>query len=561
MSGPKDVSYHTMLDRGRRPARRSRRAAPAAPAAFAALAAPPEPATPISHETAAHEFLEDLVLDALTTVRSASGDSLADDDRFEHRSTTVAPAHRGAPGTKLVVFQQTHKRVPIFGARPTVEMDDMTPLAVAGRASERPDISAIPTLTRQQALTVAAQGAEPHAESVELVFYYAEQGAWHLAYLVSGIRVPHAIAHHGRGHGPGGSPRIDSHLREVLVDAHDGAILLDYSATPQVAIAPTYTRGLDEDGVEREFYTSECAEGVFELRDSLNVAVTFDADGSDIEGPRPAAPVRESGGDWKDLHRAAVSAHRNATIVLDYFRTTLRRAGLDNQGGELASIVRSTYRRQEVPPTWRNAVWWKGAMWYGQEQRGDRLVSFATRLEIAAHEMTHGLIEKTANLKYYKESGALNESFADIFGVIISNTVNAGGASTDRWSWIIGAGLGPDGKDIRDLANPARLGYPDHYDKLDPTTADNGGVHVNSNIHNTAAYNVLRASDPAGAVFRPDEVALLYYLALLRLGPLSTFRDALTALLQAAASLYRAQGSDRALAAIRAAYGQAGITT
>jgi bacillolysin len=544
MAGPKDVSYHAVLHPRRSPVKPSRGRAAAGPAA--------------THEVVAQQFLEGLVLEQLPSVRGISGDTMTPDDSFQHHSTTRAPSEQGAQGSMFVAFQQTHKSVPIFGARATVEMDGMTAMAVAGSASERPDKSEVPKLTTQEAETVAAQGGDGKAESIELVFYFSEQDVWHLAYLVSGIRVPHKIT--SRGHGPGGSPRADAQLREVLVDAHDGAILLDYSATPLVAISPSYAKGLDEDGVEREFFTNQCDDGRYELRDDLNVTVTFDAEGNDIESPRPAAPVREAGGDWKDLHRAAISAHSNATIVLDYFRNTLKRSGLDNKSSALTSIVRSTYRRQEPPPTWRNAVWWKGAMWYGQENRGDRIVSFATRLEIAAHEMTHGLIEQTAKLRYYKESGALNESLADIFGVIISNRARVGNASTDDWSWIIGKGLGAEGKDIRDLADPGRLGYPGHYTKLDPTSADNGGVHINSNIHNTAAYNVLRAKDAAGAMFRPDDVALLYYLALLRLGPLSTFRDALNALLHAAATLYRARGPDRVLEAIRTAYGAAGIT-
>jgi hypothetical protein len=57
-------------------------------------------------------------------------------------------------------------------------------------------------------------------------------------------------------------------------------------------------------------------------------------------------------------------------------------------------------------------------MWYGQIRRGDRLVSLSRYLDVIGHELTHGVVEATSNLVYQTQSGALNESFADIAGVI-----------------------------------------------------------------------------------------------------------------------------------------------
>jgi bacillolysin len=529
-----------------------------------------------SIEDTARAFLLGLVLDSVPSVRGVAED-LAPEEGFAHALTTEVPAlgwdmkeqetHEelvssmaGAP-THFVCFQQTHADVPIFGAQAIVELHGGVPLGVSGHASHKPVGSPQPTLSPEQALAAAARGGTTDGASAERVYFAMPEG-WHLAYHVRGVCVPRESPEPTiTAHGPGRSPRADSQLRDVLVDAHDGVILLEYSAVPLVAIAPSYAKGLDEEDNVREFYTQVRSDGTFELRDGLNSTTTYDAAGADIEGPRPPDPVRHDSGDWQGHHRAAVTAHNNAVVVLDYFRTKLKRSGIDNKNTEVVSIVRSTYKRHEKPPVWRNAVWWKDAMWYGQvyEAHLERYVSFATRLDIAAHEMTHGLIQNTANLIYFAESGALNESICDIFAVIIANSERVSSSTTKNWSWTIGAGLGVEGKDIRDLANPQRLGYPGHYDDYVKTLRDSGGVHINSNIHNRAAYNLLTAVDADGQVFGPDEVALLYYLALLRLGAVSTFRDALIALHHAAATLYRNRNAQRALAAITKAYADAGI--
>jgi bacillolysin/neutral peptidase B len=549
MAGLRNVFFHVELD-GEPPA-----------IADADATRGPNPVAPaqLSLEEASREFLEGIVFDKLPSVRGP-GKTLAQTEQFKPLATTRVAA-KGGPTSTFVAFQQLHKTRPIFGARPTVECADGKPLAVSGQASDKPDKSPDATVTEADAIAIAARGTNAKPDKVELVYYYADDG-WHLAYHVMGIEVAKTEAAALSAHGPGGSPRLDQNLRNVLVDAHDekGKILLDYSATPLVAIEPIGVKAIDEEGVERVLFTKDVDGKVVELRDELNNAATYDHDDHDITVGIPETPLRETGDEWKAKHRAAASAHTNAVIVMDYFRSKLKRSGLDNNNMELASVVRSTYKRYDKPPVWRNAVWWKGAMWYGQDyDANNRLVSFATRIEIAAHEMTHGLIEKTANLMYRNESGALNESFADIFGILISNTHRVGSQNIDNWSWVIGKGLAADGKDIRDFKDPTRLNYPAHYNDRYVGTADEGGVHHNSNIHNRAAYNLLAAKDDNGPILTPDEVGLLYYLALLRLSPLSNFRDALQALMQATATLYKFRGAERRLTAIRQAYADVGI--
>ena len=126
------------------------------------------------------------------------------------------------------------------------------------------------------------------------------------------------------------------------------------------------------------------------------------------------------------------------------------------------------------------------AFWSGREMFfGD---GYAGADDVVAHEMTHGVIEKFSDLFYFHQSGAINESLADILGEFLDHRhASAGDAPGD---WRLGEDL-PGGA-IRDLADPTLFGQPDKmtsplYDP-DPLLADNGGVHTNSGVGNKTAY-------------------------------------------------------------------------
>ena len=76
-------------------------------------------------------------------------------------------------------------------------------------------------------------------------------------------------------------------------------------------------------------------------------------------------------------------------------------------------------------------------------------------LDISAHEITHGLSDFTANLLYQNESGALDESFSDIFGTCIENY-----GRPSNWNWTIGEDIGTI---YRSLSDPNAFGDADTY--------------------------------------------------------------------------------------------------
>jgi Zn-dependent metalloprotease len=159
---------------------------------------------------------------------------------------------------------------------------------------------------------------------------------------------------------------------------------------------------------------------------------------------------------------------------------------------------------------------------YGQRQTGAALRSFAAALDMVGHEFFHGVTQHTARLDYKGQTGALNESFSDIFGVMIAN-----GLAPDwgTWRWEVGADTG---QPLRDMSDPRRFNHPAHmseYLNLPPEN-DFGGIHLNCGIHNKAAFNIMTSRDAQGRfLFAPAAVARLFYSALPGLGPTAQFAD------------------------------------
>jgi hypothetical protein len=105
-----------------------------------------------------------------------------------------------------------------------------------------------------------------------------------------------------------------------------------------------------------------------------------------------------------------------------------------------------------------------------------------TTVDISSHEVTHGLTNFSARLIYQDESGALNESFSDIFGNAVEYF-----ARPNQFSWEIGEDRG---NAIRDMENPLRRGSPQNYQgrRWWTGSGDNGGVHFNSGVQNYWFY-------------------------------------------------------------------------
>lgn len=172
-----------------------------------------------------------------------------------------------------------------------------------------------------------------------------------------------------------------------------------------------------------------------------------------------------------NLDQYAADAHWAAEMTLDYFSSKLNRNSYDGKGHKLDVYV---HYGEGVD----KAFWTGNSIMIGDGANG---LPHAT-IDVVAHEFTHGLIEQTAGLIYNDESGALNESFADIFG----NCVELFGKPNDA-SWRIGEDRGSF---TRDMEDPNVASHPDTYkgNFWYSGTADFGGVHTNSGVQNYWFY-------------------------------------------------------------------------
>ena len=176
----------------------------------------------------------------------------------------------------------------------------------------------------------------------------------------------------------------------------------------------------------------------------------------------------------------------------DFFWKVLGRDSIDNQG---FALIGSVHYGQD----YENAFWNGAQMVFGDGD-GEIFERFTRSLDVIGHELTHGVIESEAGLVYANQSGALNESISDVFGVLIKQHVL--GQTAAEADWLIGADLLTPrikGIGLRSMAHPGTayddplLGkdpQPEHMRKFVITREDNGGVHINSGIPNRAFYLV-----------------------------------------------------------------------
>ncbi|KKD03592.1 M4 family metallopeptidase [Streptomyces sp. WM6386] len=208
---------------------------------------------------------------------------------------------------------------------------------------------------------------------------------------------------------------------------------------------------------------------------------------TDLPGKKVRAEGEEPG---KDATVNRAYAGLGATFEL--FLAAYERDSIDANGLPLDATV-------HYEEDYNNAFWNGEQMVFGDGD-GEIFLDFTIPIDVIGHELTHGVTQYTANLTYFGQSGALNESMSDVFGSLIKqHTLGQTAAEAD---WLIGAGLlAPrvTGSALRSMKAPGTA-YDDDVLGKDPQPAtmddfvrtgrDNGGVHINSGIPNHAFFIV-----------------------------------------------------------------------
>lgn len=226
--------------------------------------------------------------------------------------------------------------------------------------------------------------------------------------------------------------------------------------------------------------------------------------GSDLPGP----VLARNEGDAPTGDQEVDEAYDGAGDTYDLYASQYGRDSLDGRGMKLVSSV-------HVRRNFNNAYWNGIQMAYGD---GDEqiFVPLTRSLSVIGHELSHGVVQFSGGLVYKDQPGALNESFADVFGVLVEQKKR--GEEAHEAHWLVGNGIlapGVNGEALRSVKAPGtayddpmlgRDPQPFHMDDYNATSDDNGGVHINSGIPNHAFYLVAqylggRAWEKAGHIW------------------------------------------------------------
>jgi Zn-dependent metalloprotease len=356
-----------------------------------------------------------------TALRATAGDV------FHQRGAVVLDRD----GDAHVRYERTHDGLPVLGGDAVVHLD----------ATGQLDASTI-TLRTQVRVPAAAQVSRRTAMRTAREHFTGSVEATTARQVVDALGGAPARAWEVEIHGvrPDGTP---SRLH-VLVDASTGAVrrsfdeIAEATGTGRSIYAGTVT--IQTGGSAGAFSLVDSTRGngsTTDLRGATSGTGSTFTDADNVWG----------NGATSDRASAAVDAHYGAQATYDFFKNVLGRNGIFGDG-------RGVRSRVHYGNGYDNAFWDGTQMTYGDGAGNARpLVS----LDVAGHEMSHGVTENTANLTYSGESGGLNEATSDIFGTLVE--FNAGNA-TDRGDYYIGEkiDINGDGTPLRYMDKPSRDG-------------------------------------------------------------------------------------------------------
>lgn len=354
--------------------------------------------------------------------------------------------------------------------------------------------------------------------------------------------------------------------RDVLIDANSGHVIANLSHHQEIAPYHVYSAQKQGIAVEPEFSTlvdqqrltgckvTDLATGktthmtASECNNAAATVCQVQIDGDPVMiNPEKCKAVFKNSRPVGTPDISGKNAAANSKTVLSYYKTHHNRESYDNKGSASVSIVHAGDK-------YNNAHWSsdQNIMVYGDGD-GKDFADFSIALDVAGHEMTHGVTAHTAKLIYMGESGALNEAYSDFFGVMI-----AGGNN-----WTIGKQIFlKENNGIRDLAKPENLDFCAKYDErarkcverrkypssvkgMMPVSStcdrdnDNCWVHINSTIPGHAAYLMTQA---IGA----EKTEKIFYATLTQnLSASDDFKSMASATLQVCKQLYDSKTCDQ----------------
>ena len=469
-------------------------------------------------------------------------------------------------------FNQTYRGLKVWGGEVITHTDaEGQALAPTTALMGQIFLNTAPSLSQEEALATATRDLAPKGAfstnpTIELVVYpvQSEVARLNLRDIRNGgdgqedrqvLRF--ALAYHVHAELENGAEET-SHT-DYMIDAHTGAILKKWNTLHTTAATGT---GNSQYSGTVSIQTNSVGSS-YELRDmtrgaggtfgnnvvtnlnhatSGNGTVYTDADNTWGDGTQYA-----SGGSTTSANgqTAAVDAAFGIEKTWDLFKTVLGRNGIDGTG-------KASYLRVHYSSSYDNAFWSDACfcMTFGDGSSFTTLTS----IDVAGHEMAHGVCATSANLTYSGESGGLNESDSDIFGTMVEFYSRGGSGTTignTGGNFTIGEQL---------AASPLRYMYKPSLDGSSPDAWSSSigslDVHYSSGPNNRMFYFLSQGATTSGntsTTYLPngmtgignDKAARIWYRALTVYMTSSTdYAGARAACISAAKDLYGAGGAE-----------------
>ncbi|WP_242111986.1 M4 family metallopeptidase [Luteimonas aquatica] len=321
-------------------------------------------------------------------------------------------------GTQHVRFERTYRGLPVFGGDFVMhtkagKMKSVSHAAL--KTTARPGIA--PKIDKDEAITragAAFKGEIASLPEASLVIYARGQQP-RLAYRVhlEGVR----------------SDSQDPGVVNYYIDAINGKVLLEddqFHSAGATGTGKTLTLG-------NVSITTDSVSGGYQMIDPLRGSGTT-LDAKNATRTNRATVFTDSDNVWgnnatSDRASAAADAHYGVAATWDYYKSVHGRNGIFDDGKGVKSYV-------HWGKNYFNAGWTGSYMVYGD---GDGSTTYRplVALDVAGHEMTHGVTQATAGLGYYniKDTGGLNEATSDIFGTLVEYSI---GNASDPGDYLIG---------------------------------------------------------------------------------------------------------------------------
>ncbi len=333
---------------------------------------------------------------------------------------------KDADGTEYVRYDRTYNGLPVVGGDLIVKRKGATVGQVTyNRGVKSVGVPTKPTLSQSAALTTAAKTAKFKATGNKgslVVFVTPTKPVLAYDVVTTGVKADQTPS-----------------VLHSYIDAKSGAVLAQtdeiktgtgnsmYSGTVSIGTSGSYSMTDPSRGGN---YTTD-------LNGATSGSGTTFTDPDDTWG----------NGATSSRQTAGVDAHYGSQLTWDYYKNVHGRNGIFNNGQGARSRVH--YGNAYV-----NAFWDGSQMTYGDGQSNQRPL---TSIDVAGHEMSHGVTEATANLNYFGDAGGLNESTSDIFGTAVEFSANN---SSDPGDYLIGEkiNINGNGTPLRYMDKPSKDG-------------------------------------------------------------------------------------------------------